>query len=272
MKFIISKPLLISSFIFFVLASATFAEAKQIYGFSSVSGNYLDWTEKTEKRSEVSGLKRDFAYFEIEGGGGYDWGTLYGFLDIENPGASADNSEGRGIRTASKGAVTVKIYKTNWHGYGHVYQITTKGFQEQNRVLGFAYDFRRDRFWFQPFLGLHDVVSHVETPSEVAASGTSFSGYNGFNGLMLGWLMSVDFRTLGQPFSFFWWHETEVNRNDRYGVKGIHKKNEGHNGALSFWWKPEVKYSLGLQYRYADHKLGTPSYQDASIFTLKYNL
>lgn len=76
------------------VAAATFAalstgaaQAEQFYGFSNMSVNYLDWTAKAEERSNggYGGAKEDFVYLEIEGGAGYSWGDVYGFVDLENP-------------------------------------------------------------------------------------------------------------------------------------------------------------------------------------------
>lgn len=269
---VVSKLFPISFILLSVFVFVAKVSAKQKYGFSSVSGNYLNWTEATEKRSEVSGLKRDFAYVELEGGSGYDWGTLYGFIGLENPGAHRENIDGRGSRVFNKGMMTVNLFNSNFLFYSHIYQIDTLDFQEQNRVFGFAYDWRTTNFWFQPFVGHHNVSSHVETPQSAVDQGIRYQGYTGPNGVMLGWVMQYNLNLAKNKFMVFWWHETEVGRNDAYGINGVHKSNVGQNGALSLWWDPSERYTLGLQYRYADHKLGTPAYQDGSILSLKFKL
>lgn len=62
------------------------------------------------------------------------------------------------------------------------------------------------------------------------------------------------------------WHEMEFARNKRYNGG----KSNGINGALAFWWNATNHVSAGVQYRYADNKLGDTFYQDAIIYTLKY--
>ncbi len=58
------------------------ASAEMKWGFADASLNYLEWNRSTEEKS----LKRSFAYLELEGGGRFNWGELYGFFDLENPG------------------------------------------------------------------------------------------------------------------------------------------------------------------------------------------
>jgi len=55
--------------------------AEQLYSFSNVSVNYLDWSKGTEDRT----TQKDFGYVTLEGGVGWDWGEFYGNLNIENP-------------------------------------------------------------------------------------------------------------------------------------------------------------------------------------------
>ena len=54
--------------------------------------------------------------------------------------------------------------------------LSEKGFADQNRVLGFSYDYNSSLgFWFKPFLGLH------QQPDV------------GSNGYMAGWVFGYDF-------------------------------------------------------------------------------
>ncbi|MET4695692.1 outer membrane protein OmpK [Endozoicomonas lisbonensis] len=60
---------------------STSANADYLYGFSNVQLNFMDWTNSTENKTE----QRDFAYLRVEGGSGFSWGELYGFVDVKNP-------------------------------------------------------------------------------------------------------------------------------------------------------------------------------------------
>ncbi len=250
------------------------AAAEQYYGFMDVSVNYLDWTEKTEDRTNPliggkGGAKEDFFYLELEGGAGFDWGDVYGFIDLENPGNSRnegqfseDAFETDSFRIAAKGSIAANIGKTNWNVYSHIYSLTVAadGFYDQNLVIGGSYDiFTESGFWMKPFLGLH-----IENQT--------FSG-SGTNGYMAGWVLGYDFQIAEHKFSVNQWHETEFGRKDQFRSNGTEYKlnSVGQNGAVSVWWHMNSNVTAGLQYRYADHKLGTAAYHDALIYTLKYN-
>ncbi|WP_372869841.1 outer membrane protein OmpK [Shewanella sp.] len=262
--------------------SAGTAQAEQFYGFSNVSVNYLDWSEGTEDRTRDIqngfGVKSDFVYIEVEGGAGYTWGDVYGFVDFENPGkmnfkgSQEDGSEA--FRIAAKGSVAVNMGSTNWNYYGHIYSLSdSSGFYEQNVVLGVSYDLNTDfGLWVKPFLG-----AHFAHNSAIGA---------GFNGGMGGWVLGYNFDAFGQKFMVTNWNEIEFARVDEYrgfcttatctgpGDEGFQNTNGdsvGLNGAVSLWWNVTDAFTLGLQYRYADQKLGTAAYQDAAIFSAKYN-
>ncbi|MGB0895257.1 MAG: outer membrane protein OmpK [Parashewanella sp.] len=248
-------------------------QAEQYYGFMSASVNYLDWTEKAESRTNPAeegrgGHKADFFYLELEGGAGYDWGDVYGFVDFENA-QNINTSERkfkgtvpRSFRIAAKGSIAYNIGKTNWNAYGHIYSLTVArgGFFDQNVVLGTSYDINTDSgFWMKPFIGLH-YENH------------QFAG-SGFNGYMAGWVLGYNFKAAGQDFMVSQWHETEFAREDQFrGTNGKRRLDKmGHNGAVSLWWNATKSFTAGIQYRYADQKLGTATYHDAVIFTAKYN-
>ncbi|WP_341503092.1 outer membrane protein OmpK [Gallaecimonas sp. GXIMD4217] len=245
-------------------ALAAPASAEQIYGFANVSVNYLDWTDKAEERSRWNdigvGYKSDFVYIEAEGGAGFTWGEVYGFFDWENPGRSV-NDKPRHQRTATKGIIHVNLGESNWNLYGHVYNFSESGFTDQNRVLGFSYDVNTDwGFWAKPFIGYHNQVDI------------------GSNGGMAGWVAGYNFELGGQKLSVINWHEFEFKRKKEYQGFNMgdtffptNGKSTSHNGAVSVWWNATDALTLGLQYRYADHKLGTPDYHDAVIYSVKYN-
>ena len=46
-------------------------------------------------------------------------------------------------------------------------------------------------------------------------------------------------------------------------------KRQGLNGAVALWWNATSHITTGIQYRYADDKLGEDFYQDAIIYSIK---
>ena len=246
-------------------------QAEQFYGFADISVNYLDWTDKAEERSNggYGGAKEDFVYLEVEGGAGYSWGDVYGFVDLENPG-NINNSDRDfsgspdtdSFRVAAKGSIAANLGDTNWNFYNHIYSLTVagEGFFDQNLVTGVSYNYAHDSgFWINPFFGLH-------------YENQTFAG-SGFNGYMAGWVLGYNFEVAGQKMMVTQWHETEFAREDQFRNNGTPHTLEsmGQNGAVSLWWTPMPEFTLGFQYRYADQKLGTATYHDALIYTVKYN-
>ncbi|MBV7314929.1 ion channel protein Tsx [Shewanella sp. NIFS-20-20] len=242
--------------------SAGSVQAEQFYGFSNVSVNYLDWSDGTTERT--GGYKEDFVYLEVEGGAGYDWGDVYGFVDFENPTKGewrkADETvkeKAEAFRIAAKGSVAINMGDSNFNYYGQLYSLSdSSGFYEQNVTLGVSYDYNTDfGLWVKPFIGAHYVHNN-------------FIGA-GFNGYMGGWVLGYNFELAGQSMMITNWNEIEFDRADEY--KGANGNGTGLNGAVALWWTPTPKFTAGVQYRYADHKLGAATYQNAVIFSAKYN-
>lgn len=230
-------------FLIALLIGSAHAEFKS--GFGDVSVNRLDWTGGTERKS----TKEDFTFLEIEGGGDFSWGDLYGFFDYENPGFT-----GQDTRSASKGVINYYLFGTKLSLYGHIYDFNAHGFAEQNRVYGLGYSLSGKGWWFKPFLGVNDVQQ------------TYFSGMNGYMG---GWVVGYMLDIAGQKFMLSDWHEIEFARRRSYAA-GQGGNTSSHNGALSLWWFAPHNLSPGLQYRYAHSKLGTPGSLGAVIYSLKY--
>ena len=252
----------------FALAAATTAmlsagavQAEQYYGFSNVSVNYLDWSNGTTDRT--NGTKTDYFYIEAEGGAGYDWGDVYGFIDIENPtkmhkSYDAGKQSADAFRVSAKGTIAVNMGDTNFNYYGQIFSLTdSSGFATQNYVLGVSYNYRHDSgFWVNPFLGVH----YQNDP------GSAF-----FNGGMAGWVGGYDFNLGGQKFSVTNWNEIEFARDSAYAEAAWVGSHYGLNGALAAWWHPTPQLTTGIQYRYADHKLGDNGYDNGIVYTVKYN-
>lgn len=228
--------------------TATSVQAEPIYSFANVSANYLDWSSRTT--SETG--KKDFPYLELEGGAGYNWGEVYGFFDLENPTREWDRDDGRSMRIAAKGTVRYYLGDSGFNLYGHYYNTTMKGFYENNLIYGIGYNFNVGPVWAKPFL---------------AANYTNNKFFEGSNGYMFGWVLGYDFQVAGQKFSFTNWNEYEFARDEAYGNGG----KDGLNGAAAVWWHPTPSITTGIQYRYADKKLGSETYQNAMVYSIKYN-
>ncbi|MBS1961251.1 MAG: hypothetical protein JST04_03465 [Bdellovibrionales bacterium] len=215
------------------------------WGFADVSLNRLYWDSATKEKS----TKTDFNYLELEGGGQFTWGEVYGFFDLEEIG-----KRGELMRSAAKGSLRYYLGKTNLSFYTHVYNFDSNGFSEQNRVYGLGYQAGGTSWWFKPFLGFHDVTQ------------TYFAGSNGFMG---GWVAGYSFRIGKTGFVLADWHEIEFARKDAYAAGNGNRKSS-QNGALSAWWIATKEINVGLQWRYAVDKLGTPGALNAAIVSLKY--
>ena len=226
----------------------TVANAEYLFGYGSASINYLDWTSGTENKTD----HRDFMFLELEGGAGFTWGEMYGFIDLENPFNSNKAENGKGRRTAMKGNMRVNLGDTGFNLFAQIYDLSTHGFNEQNRIIGFGYNFVGDNFFFKPFLGYNNTQS------------TFFSGSNGY---MLGWVAGYNFNMFDQSFMLSNWHETEFGRDRDY----VNGERTGQNGAVALWWNATDSVTAGIQYRYADNKLGNDTYQNGMVYTLKYN-
>ncbi|CDH32901.1 outer membrane protein OmpK [Xenorhabdus bovienii] len=240
------------------LVSAS-VSAEYQWGFANVSMNYLDWTKHTTQKTGQTSHKDDFAYLELEGGAGFSWGELYGFLDLENPFNSKTAQPGDNQRYTFKTTGRFYLGDTGFNLYGHVYgtyslpgKANGGNFHEVNTLYGLGYNTTLAGVWFKPFVALHYVDQTF---------------YSGNNGYVVGWVAGYDFQLWQEKFSITNWNEIELNRNQRYGNGG----REGINGAVGLWWTPHPSFTTGIQYRYADNKLGEDFLQDGIVYSVKYN-
>lgn len=231
---------------------------KPLYKWGNMSFNYLDWTSGTTNRSG----KEDFIYLELEGGAGWTWGEFYMFVDWENPGESWSEPSPDDVRIVAKPILDVKLGDKGWYFHLQNYYLGSDSFYVNNLVPGIAYKFQTENgFWIRPFIGPHYQNSTF---------------YNGWNGWMAGWVVAYDFVIKEQKFTISQWNEFEFDRDEEHyqlddGTPIGDGKSYGLNGAIALWWHPHKKVTAGLQWRYANHKLGSISYQTGGIFTLKYN-
>ncbi|AMC33798.1 outer membrane protein OmpK [Janthinobacterium sp. B9-8] len=247
------------------------AFAANDWSFKNVSVNWLDWSNGTEDRTNAGAFagKKDFAFLEVEGGFGGDWGEAYGFFDVENPTKAKSEPDSRENRRYVVKAVArfniVQAGPVPVQAYVHVYDLRDTGtnFFSQNRVLGLGTSLSSGNFWIKPFVG-----AHQQLDQNIGAHA---------NGVMAGYVAGYSFQMFGQSFMATQWHETEFNRDDKFltmgsPAGGVTKGDStGQNGAVSLWWNVSKEFTTGLQYRYADQKLGSASYQNAMIYTAKYN-
>lgn len=226
------------------------AFASPIYTFSNVSINHLDWSSSTQNKTN----HKDFTYLELEGGAGYNWGDFYGFIDIENPTKNYNDNVGDEQRYVLKPIFDIKLYD-NISFHLQDYYFKSKSYYVNNLVAGISYLYRNNNFWIRPALGIHNQTSTYS---------------NGMNGYMFRWVLNYDFTLFQNNLSLSQWHEIEFDRAQKH-YQFSDGKSTGTNGALSLWWHINKNYTTGIQYRYANHKLGYDAYQNATIYTLKYN-
>lgn len=241
-----------------LLLNITPAVAEQESGFVNLSVNYWDWSEGTRERSG----KKSFNYVGAEAGSSHEWGDVYGFLYLQNPGKGSWKEEQQDehgadqFRIEAKATINVNIGESGWNLYGDIFNFSDSfGGYEQNLIAGVSYDFKADNgFWIRPFLGSHYVHN-----SGIGA---------GFNGVMTGWALGYTWFIEDQKITLFNWNEIELLRSDEYAA--INGDKTGLNGAASLWYHYNEQLSFGLQYRYAKDKLGSNSYQDGFIYTTKF--
>ncbi len=227
----------------------------------TTSYNYLDWTDGTVKRAEGKTNFSDFAYIELEGGAGWDWGEFYFFADIENPTESWDNTPTDDRRFVIKPILDVKLGDTNFYFHLQDYYLYSETFFVNNLVPGIAYKYTIGDFWIRPFIGPHFQQSTY---------------YDGFNGYMAGWTFAYNFKFADHKFTLSQWHEYEFDRDKEHyqlddGTPIGDGKSHGINGALALWWTPIDQITAGVQFRYSNYKLGLDDRARAAIYTLKYN-
>ncbi|WP_345992634.1 outer membrane protein OmpK [Sulfurimonas sp. HSL-1716] len=253
------KKMIFAFLVVFLTCSSLFADdslLKTNYSFLNVSANYLDWTKSTEKSSP----QRDFAYLELEGGAGFEWGDVYGYFDIENPSRGYDNTPQDNRRYAFKPAMDIRLFHSNWYIYSQDFNLYSKDYHISNLIAGISYKMVKEDLLFQPFLAPHYQESTY---------------YSGFNGYMFGWILNYDFTMHKEKFTIFQWHEQEFARDKKHylaadGSRTGDGESYGIQGSFELWWHMTKRVKAGLQYRYALNKLGYYGYQDGFIYSLRY--
>ena len=231
------------------------ADTKAIYSFSNVGINFFDWTDKTENVT----TKKDFSYLSVEGGIAWDFAEIYATANLENPLKSYSDEAPNNLRYTALIDTDVNIVN-QFRLHIQNFYLEGNDFYVNDFVLGFGYKYINQNFWIRPFIGAHH---------------TDDSFYSGWNGYMTGWTLNYIFKVYGENFSLFQWNEIEFGRSRKFYLNGNvpigDGKSYGLNGSVNFFWNINKKITTGVQYRYADHKLGSIEYQAGVIYMLKYN-
>jgi len=233
-----------------------YADLKPFYSFANVGINYFDWSQATEDKT----TKEDFAYLSVEGGAGWDFVELYANANLENPTKQYSDESPNNLRYTAFVDLDIKLVE----GFRlHFQDFFLEGldYYVNDFVAGVSYKYRNDAgFWIKPFIGLHY---------------TTDTYYKGLNGYMAGWTLNYPMEFFEENFALFWWNEIEFDRNRDFYLSGGEPvgdgKSYGLNGSMNFFWHINKSITTGLQYRYAEHKLGSIEYQSGLIYMLKYN-
>ena len=140
------------------------------------------------------------------------------------------------------------------HAYGTYGSANRVNFHDDMFLYGIGYNFTGSGWWFKPFF---------------AKRYTDQTYYTGDNGYVAGWVAGYSFMLGSEKFTLTNWNEYEFDRDATYAAGNGGK--EGLNGAVALWWNATSHITTGIQYRYADDKLGEDFYQDAIIYSIKFN-
>ena len=230
---------------------------KPLYGFLNTSINYLDWSHRVENEP----AREDFAYLEVEGGAFWEWGSVYAFVDLENPTRSWEAQTPKEQRISSKGIVNLNVSSSGWSVYIQDYHFESQTFYVNNLIGGLGYAYVNGGLFARGFLTAHYQRSTY---------------YDGENGYMGGWFWRYDFEAWGKKWYAFQWHEVEFERSKEHymlsdGTRIGDGASWGLNGDIALFFRATDALDLGMQYRYAYQKLGLSLYQNGMIYSLKYN-
>jgi len=243
--------------IFALLFCSYVVYADPLYSFKSIGISYLDWSSSTEKKTS----QRDFSFLKLDGGFGYSWMDFYGYVSLENPTKRYDEKSPHNQRYVAFADTDFKIID-NFKLHIQDFYLNSKEFSVNDFVVGFSYKYSNNNgFWIKPFLGVHI---------------TNDTYFDGFNGYMTGWVFDYRFSIYDQKFSLFQWNEIEFARVKSFyqlddGTPIGDGKSYGLNGSITLWWLLNKELSIGGEYRYANHKLGSIHYQYAHIYSLRYS-
>lgn len=183
---------------------------------------------------------------------------MYGFFDWENFYNDRHDKQGSEQRYTFKNTNRIYLGDTGFNLYLHAYgtygSANRVNFHDDMFLYGIGYNFTGSGWWFKPFF---------------AKRYTDQTYYTGDNGYVAGWVAGYSFMLGSEKFTLTNWNEYEFDRDATYAAGNGGK--EGLNGAVALWWNATSHITTGIQYRYADDKLGEDFYQDAIIYSIKFN-
>lgn len=228
------------------------ASAQCLNSYGGISANYLSWSHGTKNRSPA---KKNYGYIKLDGGSHFTWGSLFGFVEFNNPTKKEDK-----FSTTIKGIITVNTGINNLSYYGQLFNANKKGFTLQKNIVGLSYNFKGNGWHITPYIGLDQVILSKHDQSFV-----------GLNGGAFGWVAAYNFMAFGQHFQIANWNDAEFSRKADYLKLSGEGDHVATNGALVFWWNITPKISTSIRYRYAFAKLGVKGNQNGVLYTIKYN-
>ncbi|MGL5580787.1 MAG: outer membrane protein OmpK, partial [Cetobacterium sp.] len=194
-------------------------------------------------------------FVEVEKGGTYDWGSFYGFLDVEQ----VDHINSKDDIKLSGKAVFTITNEYNINDYIQAFAYAEDKFQVADLVYGKQVGINGRNWYLNPFAGLQYSVINNNF------NNTSFEG---INGIMVGWSAGYN---ISEKVSISNWHEFTMFRDNTYLAVSGEKHDIGINGALAAWYHITPNLTTGLQYRYASNKLGSEHGSNGIIYTVKLN-
>lgn len=228
------------------------ASAQCLKSFGGISANYLAWTAGTKDRSPA---KKDYGYIKVDGGSQFNWGSLFGFIEFNNPTKKSEK-----FGTTAKGLINVNTGINNLSYYGQIFNATKKGFTLEKNIIGLSYNIHGDGWHITPYIGLDQAILNKH--------GKSFSGLNGG---AFGWVAAYNFMAFGEHFQIANWNDAEFSRKQAYLKLSGEGDHVATNGALVFWWNITPHLGTSVRWRYAYAKLGVPGNQNGFMYTIKYN-
>ncbi|ANQ28962.1 MULTISPECIES: outer membrane protein OmpK [Vibrio harveyi group] len=236
-----------------VLAStlAPVAQAEYKFGWGNVHYDYQYWNQGAED------IDFKQALIGIEGGATFSWGQVYGFYDYEG----IDKDSGEQGQTMN-GDMHVYLGDTGASLFLKAYSSQSPHIKEINQFIGAGYtDLKGDGWWFTPWIGRQ----YINMRNDFGPN-TDINGRNGFS---IGWNAGYAFEAFGESFLLTNWHETELDRNDKYAENN--GGSTGVNGGLNLTWNMTDEISTTVMYRYFYNKLGNDDYGDILIYRIAYN-
>ena len=227
------------------------ASAQCLNSYGGISANYLGWSHGTKDRAP----KQDYGYIKLDGGSHFTWGSLFGFIEFNNP-----TKKETQFGTTMKGILTVKTGVNNLSYYGQLFNANKHGFTLQKNILGLSYNIKGDGWHVTPYVGIDTTIYHNKHGS-----------FTGMNGGVFGWVAAYNFMAFGQHFQIANWNDAEFSRKAEYLKISGEGDHVATNGALVFWWNITPHVGTSIRWRYAYAKLGAQGNQNGVLYTIKYN-